>query len=267
MPISPGTHIVYTVRPGDSLFSIANQLGSSVSSIAQINALYPPITDPNLIHPGQVLLVKLPGMSQQSAVVYQVVSGDTLYRIAERYSVGVDMLAAMNQLQEPDVIRVAQQLFIPAFVYEVEPGDSLFLISRRLGLPLNELVRANRNRPGLSLDVIYPGFQLVVPLPSSTNVLVFHPLPAVKISSNQRLVGLARAFEAVVHYQILDATGRIVTPEKTVMTTEGAPEFGQFDVSLQLDKTPALQMGLLMVYTRSAKDGSIQDLVEVPVTF
>lgn len=267
MPISPGTHVVYTVRSGDSLYAIANQFGTSVPALVQANALHPPITEADLIYPGQVLLVRLPGMSQHSAVLYQVVPGDTLFHIAERYSVGVDMLAALNQLQRPDIIRVAQQLYIPAFVYEVEQGDSLYRISRRLGIPLNELVRANRNRPGLSPDVIYPGFRLVVPFPSSTNVAVFEPLPGTRITAGQRLSGVARAFEAVVHYQIHGATGRIVTRERAVTTAEGAPAFGRFDSTLQIDESPVEQSGTLMVYTRSARDGSIQDLVEVPVAF
>jgi len=267
MPVSPGTHVMYTVRPGDTLYSIANQFGTSVDAIVQANALYPPITDPNLIFPGWKLLIRVPGMSQQSAVLHQVTEGDTFFRIAERYSVGLDLLLALNPTETPDILRVAQLLYIPAFVYEVEQGDSLYRISRRLGIPMGELTRANAGRPGFSPDVIYPGYRLVIPLPSSTNIVVFEPLPGSRIASGQMLNGLARAFEANVLYQIRDAAGEIVAAERFVTASEGAPAYGQFQAGLSLDRPPSTSVGTLMVYTRSARDGSIQDLVEVLVYF
>jgi len=267
MPISPGTHLLYTIRSGDTLYRIAEQLGTNVASLVQINSLFSPVTEPNQIFPGQVLLARLPGMAEQSSVLYQVQPGDTLYRIAQRFSVSVDMLAGLNQLQQPNILQVAQLLYIAAFVYEVQQGDSLYWISRRFGMTMSELIRANQKRPGLSPDVIYPGFRLVVPLPSSTNIVVFQPLPGSRIAPGQHLTGRARAFEASINYQIRDAMGRIVAQERAAMASEGAPAFGRFDVQLQFDQTPTAQNGILMVYTRSARDGSIQDLVEVPVTF
>jgi LysM repeat protein len=206
-------------------------------------------------------------MAEQSSVFYQVQPCDTLYRIAEQFSVGVDLLAGINQLQQPDILRVAQLLYVAAFAYEVEPGDSLYKISRRFGTTTSALIRANRNRPGLSPDVLYPGFRLVIPLPSSTNIIVFQPLPGTRIAPGQHLTGLARAFEATIQYQIRDAAGHSVTQERAVTASQGAPAFGQFDVQFEFDKTPAAQQGILMVYTRSARDGRIQDLVEVPVIF
>lgn len=267
MPIAPGTHVVYTVRPGDTLYSIANRFGSSVPAIEQGNALYPPFMDPGLIYPGQKLLIPLPGMSQHSTVLHQATEGDTMYRIAERYSVGLDMLAALNQIERPDILQVGRLVYIPAFVYAVEQGDSLFRISRRFGMPMSELVRANQGRTGFSPDVIYPGYLMAVPLPSSTNIVVFQPLPGTKIAAGQTMSGVARAFEAAALYQIRDAAGRPVTKERPFQTNAGAPAFGTFRVPIQFDLVPATSTGTLMVYTRSARDGSIQDLVELAVMF
>lgn len=267
MPMVPGTHVVYTIQPGDTLYTIASRLGTSVPALVRANALHPPVTEPDLIHPGQVVLARVPGTVQQSVVLHQAAPGDSLYRIAERYDSGVDLLAALNRLERPDILRVAQLIFIPAFVYEVEPGDSLYRLSRRFGLPLSVLVRANRNRPGLTPDVVYPGFRLVVPLPSSSNIAVFQPLPGTRIAPGTRLSGMARAFEANVLYQIRDAMDRVVARERAVTASAGAPAFGEFDVALPFDHPPATQTGTLLVYTRSARDGSIQDLVEVPVAF
>lgn len=266
MPIAPGTHVIYTVRPGDTLYAIANQFGSSVRAIEQSNMLYPPFTDPGLIYPGQKLVIPVPGMSRHSTVIYQVTEGDTLYRIGERYSVGVDMLAALNQIEQPDILQVARLLYIPAIVYAVEEGDSLYRISRRLGISMSDLIRANQNRYGTS-DVIYPGFLLVVPLPSSANIVVFYPLPGTHVAPGQIMTGSARAFEAAMLYQIRDASGRVVTRERPFMTSAGAPAFGSFSVPLAFDAQPSSGTGTILVYTRSARDGSIQDLVEVNVMF
>jgi len=258
---------MYTVRPGDTLYSIANGFGASLEAIVQANALYPPVTDPNLIHPGWKLLIRLPGMSEQSAVLHQVTEGDTFFRLAERYSVGLDLLLALNPTETPDILRVAQLLYIPAFVYEAEQGDSLYRISRHFGIPMDRIVRANAGRPGFSPDLIYPGYRLAIPLPSSTNILVYEPLPGGRIEAGQMMGGLARAFEANVLYSIIDDRGELVGRERFVTASEGAPAYGQFRAPLILDRKPSTPGGTLRVYTRSPRDGSIQDLVEVRVDF
>lgn len=46
--------VTYVVQPGDTLWEIANRFGITVESLALIND----IADPNLIYPGQVLIIK-----------------------------------------------------------------------------------------------------------------------------------------------------------------------------------------------------------------
>jgi 3D (Asp-Asp-Asp) domain-containing protein len=58
----------YTVKPGDSLFSIAHQLNTDVSTLLAINS----IADPGLIHPGQVLQIPINGADLPQAVSGQV---------------------------------------------------------------------------------------------------------------------------------------------------------------------------------------------------
>jgi len=267
MPIAPGTHVVYTVRPGDTLYGIAGQFGASYPDLVRTNAIHPPFAEPDLIFPGRKLLVRVPGMAQQSAVLHQVTEGDTMYGLAVRYAAGLDLLVALIRLEQPDILRVAQLIHVPAFVYEVEPGDSLFRIAQRFGVSLGELTRANSRRPGFSPDVLVPGYRLVVPLPSSENIVVFAPLPGTRIAAGDALAGAARAFEATVHYLIRDAAGRTVTRERVFMTSAGAPAFGEFQVPLEFDAPPAAPTGTILVFTRSARDGSVQDLTGVNVAF
>jgi LysM repeat protein len=156
---------MYTVQSGDTLFGIANQIGTNVPALIQANALYPPITDPNLIFPGWKLVARVPGMSQESALLYQVAPGDTLYRISQMFSVSAERLAELNRIPDPNDLHVAQLLYIPAIVYEVGPSDTLYRIAGQFGITLDQLLRANSHRPGLSPDLIYIGFRLAVPQP------------------------------------------------------------------------------------------------------
>jgi len=265
MPIVSGTHYVYTVQPGDTLYSIASRLGSSVSSIESGNALYPPFTDPGLIFPGQVLLVSKPGPNQTSQIV---APEDNLYRISQRYSTIVDLLFGINpQLTDPGSIYVNQMLLVPAFVYQVESGDTLNRIANYFGISLSSLLQANERRPGLSPDVIFPGYRLLIPLPSSDNIVVFRPFPGTKITRGTPLSGYARAFEGGILYKIVDASGTTVTNETAIQASAGGPSYGSYSIPIKFDRNPTAQTGELWVYARSAKDGNIVDLVKVRVLF
>ncbi|CAM3419175.1 LysM peptidoglycan-binding domain-containing protein [Marinicrinis lubricantis] len=265
MSIIEANHFIYTVRPGDSLYSIATSLGSAVQFIEQTNALYPPVTDPGLIYPGQVLIVTESGLQQKNQVRQIVSPGNTLYRIAQRYSTNVELLAGINQIIQPQLILVNQLLLVPAFIYEVENGDTLNKIALRFGVSLSSLLEANRGRPGLSPDLIFPGYRLIIPLPTSANIAVTQPLPGETIQPGESLEGYARLFEGSGLYRILDDTGQIVANERAFQTLGGAPQFSYFSAVLQLDRTPRTPTGELWVYSRSPRDGSIQDLVQVKV--
>ncbi|MBM7578066.1 LysM peptidoglycan-binding domain-containing protein [Jeotgalibacillus terrae] len=265
MPIVNGMHYVYTVQPGDTLYSIALRLGSSVADIESANALYPPFTDPGLIFPGQLLIVTTPGTTQTNHIV---APGDNLYRLAQRYSTTVDLLFGINsQLTDPGLIYVNQRLLVPAFVYQVEPGDTLNRIAAWFGTSLTALLQANEQRPGFSPDVIFPGYRLLIPLPSSGNIVVFSPFPGTRIRQGTILSGFARAFEGAILYKIVDAAGTTVTNESPIQASAGGPAFGSYSIPIIFNRNPSAQTGELWVYARSANDGSIVDLVKVRVLF
>jgi len=53
IPFSPPEAIIYIVKPGDSLYSIAQRYGTSVNNLIQFNYL----NEPYIIYPGQHLVV------------------------------------------------------------------------------------------------------------------------------------------------------------------------------------------------------------------
>jgi len=57
--------------------------------------------------------------------VYVVASGDTLYGIAQRFNTSVERLAALNVLENPNILVVGQRLLIPAGSGDISPADIL----------------------------------------------------------------------------------------------------------------------------------------------
>ncbi len=104
------THVV---QPGQSLWSIAERYGCTVTSLRQRNQL-----SGDLITPGQRLSVDCASQAQSAAEVvrYAVQPGDTLTSIAARFATTIDELIRRNELHG-DVIYAGQSL-------AVQPGSS-----------------------------------------------------------------------------------------------------------------------------------------------
>ena len=96
----------YTVEKGDTLGRIARDHGVSLSELVEANN----ISNANLIHPGQVLVI--PGEKGEPAQIHIVSSGETLNKIAAKYSVSAASIAKINSLANPDLIRPGQELVI-----------------------------------------------------------------------------------------------------------------------------------------------------------
>ncbi|TWT04972.1 LysM peptidoglycan-binding domain-containing protein [Planomicrobium sp. CPCC 101079] len=107
----PSTGAKYTVKAGDTLYSIAKKHGVTVAALAKANK----ITNYNLIRVGQVLIIPSKNASPPPAatVKYTVKAGDTLYSIAKKHKVTVAKLAAANNITNYNLIRVGQVLTIP----------------------------------------------------------------------------------------------------------------------------------------------------------
>lgn len=155
-PSTPVAGIRYTVRPGDTLYSIARRYNTTVARIAQANN----IRNINLIRVGQVL--RIPGTTPAPAPTpptttrtYTVRRGDTLYSIARRYNTTVARIAQANNIRNTSLIRVGQVLRIPGATttqaptvrtYTVRRGDTLYSIARRYNTTVSRLAQLNNIR-------------------------------------------------------------------------------------------------------------------------
>ena len=98
--------ILYTVRPGNTLFGIAQFFGTTVGNILRYNN----IQDANKIYIGQRLVI--PVDDETPISTYIVRPGDTLWIIAQRYGTTVENLLALNNIQNPNAIYPGQILSI-----------------------------------------------------------------------------------------------------------------------------------------------------------
>lgn len=91
----------YTVKPGDSWWSIANHYGMNMYALASCNGK----TIYSMLHPGDKLTI-----SGQTTRIYTVKSGDTLSSIANRLGTSISSLASRNHISNPNLIFVGQRL-------------------------------------------------------------------------------------------------------------------------------------------------------------
>jgi len=154
----------YTVKRGDTLYSISRKYNIPIDTLISLNNLTSPA-----LKIGQIL--KLTSDSKESledTEIYQVKRGDTLYNIASKFNTTVDNLKNINNLTS-NTLTIGQNLLVPIFednndeedydIYTVQKGDSLWSISRKYDMPVNELIEINK-LTNLTLKI---GQQLLVP--------------------------------------------------------------------------------------------------------
>lgn len=108
---SPSSSTYYTVKSGDTLSGIAAKFGTTYQKIAADNG----ISNPNIIHPGQVLKINATSnknTAQNNTKTYTVKAGDTLSGIAAKYDTTYQEIARKNGISNPNIIHPGQVLKI-----------------------------------------------------------------------------------------------------------------------------------------------------------
>ncbi|RQD77232.1 MAG: protease complex subunit PrcB family protein [Candidatus Syntrophonatronum acetioxidans] len=97
-------------------------------------------------------------------------------------------------------------------------------------------------------------------------VKVFGPAPGEQVEENFTLDGVANTFEGTVLYRLLDEDDEELIEES--YTTGAMGDWGYFEEELTVPENVAEGAELtLEVYTRSAKDGSIENFMEIPLVY
>jgi len=95
-------------------------------------------------------------------------------------------------------------------------------------------------------------------------ILVKEPLANTKVRSPLTISGEASVFEAALIWQVTDTAGRVLASGFTTATA-GAPEKGTFTITATYADPPSDIIGFAEVYTRSPRDGTIDEIVRVPL--
>jgi LysM repeat protein len=115
-----------TVEKGDSLSKIAKRYGTTVDALVRINEL----CDANQIFVGQVVLLEDPEADADVAAedrvetaIVTVQPGDSLSKIAKRHDTTVEELMALNDIDDPNLLFVGQELFVDEVVSAAEEPE------------------------------------------------------------------------------------------------------------------------------------------------
>lgn len=168
---TPETSNIYIVKKGDTLYSIANSLGTTVNDIKRVNNL-----TSNTLTIGQQLLIPsaitepddepvTPPVNNQNYDKYTVKKGDSLWSISREFDIPIDELVSINNLTN-SILQIGDVLLIPkqndtntSITYTVKSGDTLWSISKKYNVSVDSIKQANN----LTSNLLSVGQTIVIP--------------------------------------------------------------------------------------------------------
>ena len=105
---------IYNVKPGDSLWQIAQRFNVPIQSIIEVNGL----TDSGNLIIGMDLVI--PTVIKQPTI-YTVKPGDSLRAVAAKFNISISTLISLNNLRPPYTIYLGQRLIVSEDVTEDKP--------------------------------------------------------------------------------------------------------------------------------------------------
>lgn len=183
----------YVVQKGDSLYSIANKLGTTVSELKKENNL-----TTNTLQIGQVLRIPTKEIYEGEENIYIVKKGDTLYSIAAANNTTVDELKRINNLTS-NILSIGQVLKLPSdkvsdvekeentISYTVQKGDSLYSIARKYSTTIDKIKDLNN----LTTNLLSIGQVLLIP--TDTNLETTYT-----VQKGDSLYSIAKKYDTTV---------------------------------------------------------------------
>jgi murein DD-endopeptidase MepM/ murein hydrolase activator NlpD len=269
-----------------------------------------------------------PGSGAPATMIYTVQPGDTLFSIARRFGTTVEELVELNNLADPRVIRVGQQLLVPAITpppptrIQFAPGATSATVTGTVEFPLRDeyLVRALAGQQ-MTVTISSPGdvanfavqgvddgqpykrlesesrtwssllpstqdylvsvavpagaseytLEIIIVTPGTTGPVWSDPAAQIELFSPQanglyhspiEVIGFSQTFEGSVNLRLTAADGTVLAERHTQGGSVDGFDFFhsylRFTVSEQIS-------GTLEVFEISAKDGSEIHKVTVPL--
>lgn len=123
-----------------------------------------------------------------------------------------------------------------------------------------------KNKLARDTAEVTPTETIAVEEMGSENITVSSPKAQDVIKRPVTITGTARVFENVVSYRIKDSDGFVLVSGSTTYEAEDTGEFGEYTITTNYLE-PKGETGVVEVYNASAKDGSDENVVRVPVKF
>lgn len=196
VPYTPPEDLItntYVVQKGDSLYSIANKLGTTVSELKKENNL-----TSNTLQIGEVLRIPTKEIYEGEENVYIVQKGDTLYSVAMANNTTVDELKKANNLTS-NILSTGQLLKIPSALlpestYIVKKGDSLYSIANKYNTTIDELKRINN----LTSNILSIGQVLKLPSDKVSDVEKEENTISYTVQKGDSLYSIARKYSTTI---------------------------------------------------------------------
>jgi membrane-bound lytic murein transglycosylase D len=184
----------YTIVSGDSLLRLANRYHVSVDLLRTINNI-----DGDMIRAGKTLMIPIASkdaaaytlsaaqrvinkqqqITQTQAsqrIEYKIKSGDSLWKIADKYKVSIKQIASWNKLGTKSVLQIGDKLnlwprssstklatakrnVVKKLTYKVRSGDNLSVIAHRFSVTVDDIQKWNKSlkkylQPGQKLSLL-----------------------------------------------------------------------------------------------------------------
>lgn len=196
VPYTPPEDLItntYVVQKGDTLYSIANKLGTTVSELKKENNL-----TSNTLQIGEVLRVPTKEIYEEEENIYIVKKGDTLYSIAMANNTTVDELKKANNLTS-NILSTGQLLKIPSALlpestYIVKKGDSLYSIANKYNTTIDELKRINN----LTSNILSIGQVLKLPSDKVSDIEKKENTISYTVQKGDSLYSIARKYDTTI---------------------------------------------------------------------
>ncbi|MFD3156397.1 LysM peptidoglycan-binding domain-containing protein [Haloimpatiens sp. FM7330] len=153
-PIVQAKTINYTVKSGDTIWKLAQRFNTSTTSISQLNSL----TDANSLYINQNLLID--ENTNLNIVNYTVKSGDTLWKLAQKFNTSVSSITHLNNIKDSTPLYIGQNLLIDnrstnsnIITYTIKSGDTLWKLAQKFNTSTSSIIELNNLKNPSSLYI------------------------------------------------------------------------------------------------------------------
>ncbi|TCL70976.1 LysM domain-containing protein [Hydrogenispora ethanolica] len=206
----------YTVKAGDTFYSLAQRYRTTTDAIIRAN----PGINPNSLQLGQTICIPGPLSTPTPPVTacpsgstsHTIQAGDTLYALAQAYDTTVQAITSANSGLDPNNLQVGRKICIPgtpppvtpaaacpsgSTTYTLRAGDLLYNLAQRYNTTVEAIINAN---PGLNPNLLRVGQRICIPPTPSVPAPPTGPCPGASytIQAGDTVYALAQEYNTTI---------------------------------------------------------------------